>query len=132
MGCTSRYKLWILKFMAQNGCFVKTKKVLLRHGSYLCSSALIVAYSFLSSYLLQFCHDIISFCCDIVLLMFSVLCCDMVVFYRDTNFLIQLFNFVAAVSAMLQHSFCCYSQFMSRLTFICRDNVFPNSMDLLS
>ena len=37
--------------------------------------------------------------------MLSVLCRDMVVFCRDRNFLLQLFNFVATVSAMLQHSF---------------------------
>ena len=40
-----------------------------------------------------------------VLLMLSILCRDMVVFCRDRNFLLHLFNFVATISAMLRHSF---------------------------
>ena len=32
MGHTSRHKLWIPKFMAQNGHFVVTKKVMSRHN----------------------------------------------------------------------------------------------------
>ena len=52
--------------------------------------------------------------------MLYILCHDMVVFCRDRNFLLQLFNFVAIVSAMLRHS------------FLCCDRVSPTSMDLLS
>ena len=51
------------------------------------------------------------------MLILSVLCHDMVVFCHDRNFLLQLFNFVAAVSAMLRHSFYCYYEFMLRQTF---------------
>ena len=47
MGRTSRHKLWIPKYLAQNGCFVTTKKVFSGHGSYLCRPALVVACSFL-------------------------------------------------------------------------------------
>ena len=48
MGCTSRQKLRIPKLLAPNGSFVATKKVLSRHGSYLCRPALVVVCSFLS------------------------------------------------------------------------------------
>ena len=51
MGRTSKHKLWIPKFLDQNGHFLATKKVLSRHGSYLCRSALIVACSFLSQHI---------------------------------------------------------------------------------
>ena len=51
MGRTSRHNLRIPKFLAQNGSFVTTKKVLSRHGSYLCRSTLVVAYSFLSRHI---------------------------------------------------------------------------------
>ena len=51
MGRTSRHKFWIPKYLAQNGRFVATKKVLSRHGSYLCRLALVVACSFLSRHI---------------------------------------------------------------------------------
>ena len=51
MGHTSRHNLRIPKFLAQNGSFVATKKVMSQHGSYLCRSALIVACSFLSRHI---------------------------------------------------------------------------------
>ena len=47
MSRTLRHKFWIPKFMAQNGRFVATKKVLSQQGSYICRSALVVACSFL-------------------------------------------------------------------------------------
>ena len=37
--------------MAENGCFVAKKKVLSRHGSYLCRLAFVVACSFLSRHI---------------------------------------------------------------------------------
>ena len=58
------------------------------------------------------------------MLMLSVLCRDMVVFCCDRNFLIYHFNFVGTISAMLRHFLYCYSQFMSRQTFLCRDRLF--------
>ena len=60
MGRTSRHKLWIPKFLAQNGPFVATKKVLSRHGSYLCRPALVVAYSFLSRHIFMLSSSILS------------------------------------------------------------------------
>ena len=60
MGRTSRHKLWILKFMVQNGSFVATKKVLSRHGSYLCRSALVVTYNFLSRHIFMLSSLILS------------------------------------------------------------------------
>ena len=59
MGHTSRYKLWIPKFMAQNGRFVVTKKVLSRHGSYLWPPSLVVDYSFLSQHIFMLSSSIL-------------------------------------------------------------------------
>ena len=60
MGRTSRHKLWILKFMAQNGRFVMTKKVMSRHGSYPYRQALIMAFSFLSRHIFMLSSSIMS------------------------------------------------------------------------
>ena len=66
--------------------------------------------------------------------MLYVLCHDMVVFCRDKNFLLQLFNFIAIVFAMLRHSFfvilnlCCdmfffVIEFLPIAWICCRDRV---------
>ena len=47
------------KFLAQNGHFVVTKKVLSRHGSYLCHPALVVACSFLSRHIFMLSSSIL-------------------------------------------------------------------------
>ena len=60
MGRTSRQKLGIPKYLVQNGRFVATKKVLLRHGFYLCRPALVVAGSFLSRHIFMLSSSIMS------------------------------------------------------------------------
>ena len=67
--------------MAQIGSFVATKKVLWRHGSYLCRPALVVACNFLSRHIFMLSSLILSR--HILTLSQHSSVDDMVVFCRD-------------------------------------------------
>ena len=90
-----------------------------RHSSHLCPPALVVACSFrrniFSCFLLEYCHDIIWQCRDIVLLRLSSLCHDMSVLGHDikccnaTCHFIPLLNYIGTLISLSQKNFLSFS-----------------------
>ena len=130
MGLISKHKLWIPKFLAQNGLFITTKKVLSRHDSYLYRPALIVACSFISRH--------ISLLSSLILLQHSSVDCWL--FYVTTwlSFVKTKISSSSSSTLLQQSLLCCDILFVVILNFcldnicLCHNKVSPSSMDLLS